>query len=48
MTVARSYGTPRNTTDALGEIARHAGTQFCPDAAAVLERLGRQGVLATS
>ncbi len=45
MTVARSYGAPRSTEDALAEMHRRAAAQFCPDTIDVLTELHRSGEL---
>ncbi len=51
MTVARPYGTPRSTEDALEEIERCRGRQLCPDAVAAFLQLyaadALPGVVAT-
>jgi len=48
MTVARSYGPPLTTTDALNQIRTLTGQQFCPDAASHLLTLHQQDQLAAA
>lgn len=45
MTVARPYGTPLSSDEALDEIARGAGAQFCPTMAAALFALAQTSAL---
>ena len=45
MTVARPYGSPRSTVDALDEIERSDGRQLCPAAVAAFMTLYRSGAL---
>jgi HD-GYP domain-containing protein (c-di-GMP phosphodiesterase class II) len=46
MTGARVYSAPMSAADALGEVRRHDGRQFHPDAVAALERVAARGALA--
>jgi diguanylate cyclase (GGDEF)-like protein/putative nucleotidyltransferase with HDIG domain len=45
MTVARPYGSPRPTHEALDEMRRGSGTQFAPETIAALLRLHAEGAL---
>jgi diguanylate cyclase (GGDEF)-like protein len=45
MTGARVYSAPMSLDAALGEVRRHAGAQFHPDAVAALERIVQRGAL---
>ncbi len=48
MTTAQPYGALRADAEALDELRRHTGSQFCPAAVALLSGLHEQGELSTA